>query len=262
MTYSLPESLLVSSDGPVRVVSLNRPAELNAADTELHSALADVWEQLAADEEARAVVLTGNGKAFSAGGDFGFMQAVIDEPETRGQVMSEARRIVAGMVRFPLPVVAAVNGPAVGLGCSLAVLSDLVLMSPTAFLADPHLQVGLAPGDGGAVWPLHVGLLRAKEYLLLGDRVSAQQAVEWGLANRIVEDDVLAEALRVAHRLAALPAAAVQGTKRALNAYAEQQLPMAFEQALQVELEAMASPDHRTIVEGIIDRAKRKAGLD
>lgn len=262
MAYNLPDVLTVSSDGPVRIITMNRPADLNAADVVLHTALAEVWPMLEHDSGARAVVLTGAGRAFSAGGDFDFMQGVIDSPETRVRVMGEGRRIVHGMVRFPLPVVAAVNGPAVGLGCSLALLSDIVLLAPHAFLADPHLQVGLAPGDGGAVWPLHVGLLRAKEYLLLGDRVSAGQAVDWGLASRIVTEDVVGEAVRVAHRLAALPARAVQGTKRALNSYVEQHLPGAFELALDVELEAMASPEHQAIVKQIIAQARSRAASD
>lgn len=258
MRYDLPDVLQVAADGPVRIVSLNRPDDLNAADVVLHTALADVWDQIAADEPARAVVLTGRGRAFSAGGDFGFMQSVIDNPGTREQVMEEGRRIVFGMVRCRVPVVAAVNGPAVGLGCSMALLSDIVLVAERAHFADPHLQVGLAPGDGGAVWPLHVGLLRAKEHLLLGERVTAEQAVAWGLANRVVEGDVLAEALAVAHRLAALPAAAVQGTKRALNSYVEQHLPGAFELALQTELASMASPEHRAIVEQLVSKAKAR----
>src|SRR5260221_12884219 len=111
------------------------------------------------------------------------------------------------MVRFPLPVIAAVNGPAVGLGCSLAVACDLVFMSELAFLADPHVTVGLVAGDGGAaLWPLLTSMLRAKEYLFTGDRIPATVAVELGLANRVVASDTLvADAIAVAHRLASMP---------------------------------------------------------
>jgi enoyl-CoA hydratase len=257
--YDLPNEITVEERGTVRLVTLNRPNDLNAADTVLHAAIARLWSQIDADLDARVVVLTGAGKAFSAGGDFAFMQSCLDSPDFRDEVIGDARRIVAGMINCRVPIVAAVNGPAVGLGASLAILSDIVLMAPTAFLADPHLQVGLAPGDGGVAWALHAGVMRAKELLLLGDRVPAEQAVAFGLASRVVEGDVVAEAIAVAERLAALPAEAVQGTRRALNGILAQQLPEAFEAALQVELRAMASPDHREIVEGIISRAKAKS---
>jgi enoyl-CoA hydratase len=253
------DGLSVAREGAVRIVTLERPDDLNAANQPLHTALAELWPRLSADPDARAVVLTGRGRAFSAGGDFAFMQAVIDRPEIREQVMAEGRRIVHGMIRCPLPIVAAVNGPAIGLGASLALLSDVVLLDPSAVLADPHLQVGLAPGDGGAIWALHAGLLRAKEHLLLGERVSAEQAVSWGLASRIVGTDLLGEAVRIATRLAALPPVAVQATKRALNLYAEQQLEGPFEAALQAELRSMASIEHRAIVESIIARARTRA---
>ncbi len=250
--------LSVTTEGAVRIVTMERPDELNAANQALHRALAEVWPRLAADPDARAVVFTGRGRVFSAGGDFALMQAVIDRPQIREQVMDEARRIVHGMLRCPLPIVAAVNGPAVGLGASLALLSDIVLLDPSAVLADPHLQVGLAPGDGGAIWALHAGLLRAKEHLLLGEQVSPEQAVAWGLASRIVSTDVVGEAIRVATRLAALPAAAVQATKRALNLYAEAHLEGSFEAALQAELTSMASAEHRVIVEALIARAQAR----
>jgi enoyl-CoA hydratase len=143
--------LLVTADGPVRLVELNRPEQLNAASEALHTALAEVWDTLAADDGVRAVVLTGRGRAFSAGGDFRVMTRVQSDEAFREQNIAEARKIITGMVRCPVPVIAAVNGPAVGLGCSLALLSDLVLMSERAYLADPHVQVGLAAGDGGAL---------------------------------------------------------------------------------------------------------------
>jgi len=257
--YDLPDVITVEPKGAVRLITLNRPDDLNAADATLHAALADLWDHVASDTDARALVLTGSGRAFSAGGDFDFMQSCLDSPEFRLEVIGDARRIVTGLIECRLPIVAAVNGPAVGLGASLAVLSDIVLIAPDAFLADPHLQVGLAPGDGGAAWPLHVGLLRAKEFLLLGDRVGADEAVAMGLASRVVNGDIVAAALSLAERLAAIPAASVQGTKQMLNGYLTQHLAGAFERALQVELEAMASPEHRAIVEGIIARARAKS---
>ncbi|WP_328766769.1 enoyl-CoA hydratase/isomerase family protein [Streptomyces sp. NBC_00286] len=246
--------LVVTAHGPVRLIELNRPDQLNSTSEELHSSLASVWDEVAADPEARAVVLTGRGRAFSAGGNFEVMTRVQRDPAFREQNVDEARRIILGMVRCPLPVIAAVNGPAVGLGCSLALLSDLVLIAEGAHIADPHVQVGLVAGDGGAlVLPLLVGLTRAKELLFLGDRVSPEEAVRLGIANRVVPDDKLrAEAMDLAGRLAALPAQALRETKRAVNLHLEQAISAVLEPALLAERDSMHSPDHIAIVEKII----------
>ena len=147
----LAPDLVVTVEGPVWLIELNRPEQRNAASEALHTALARVWDHLAADDEVRAVVLTGRGRAFSAGGDFHVMTRVQRDEAFREQNIDEARRIITGMVRCPVPVISAVNGPAVGLGSSLALLSDLVLMAEGAYLADPHVQVGLVAGDGGAI---------------------------------------------------------------------------------------------------------------
>jgi enoyl-CoA hydratase len=251
------DELVVTSDGPVRLIELNRPEQRNAASEALHTALAAVWDRLAADETVRAVVLTGRGRAFSAGGDFHVMTRVQRDEAFREQNVAEARSIITGMVRFPAPVIAAVNGPAVGLGCSLALLSDLVLMAEGAYLADPHLQVGLVPGDGGPmVLPLVVGLARAKEMLFLGERVSAAEAVRLGLANRVVPgEELLADAMDLGRRLAALPARALRDTKRAVNLHLEQAMATVMETALAAERDSMGSPEHAETVAKLL--AKR-----
>jgi enoyl-CoA hydratase len=212
-------ALVVAREGPVRVVTLNRPERLNAVDAELHAELTGVWARLTADRGARAVVLTGAGRAFSAGGDAEFLRATNTDEEFRWRALDEARRLVAELARFPLPVVAAVNGPAVGLGSSLASLCDLILMSETAFFADPHVPLGVAAADGAAaVWPALMGSMRAKYHLLTGDRITAPMALEYGLANQVLPaDELLPAAVTLAQRLAALPPHAVRATKRAVN---------------------------------------------
>jgi enoyl-CoA hydratase len=254
--YDLPPELVVTADGPVRLIELNRPDRRNAASEALHTGLAELWARLAADEGARAVVLTGRGRAFSAGGDFQVMTRVQRDPAFREQNISEARRIITGLVRCPLPVIAAVNGPAVGLGCSLALLSDLVLMADGAYLADPHVQVGLAAGDGGAlVLPLIVGLARARELLFLGERVSSADALRLGMANRVVPGDkLLAEAMDLAHRLAGLPGPALRGTKRAVNEHLEQAMTAVLETGLAAERDSMHSAEHVEIVAKLMAR--------
>ena len=171
-TYDLPDELTVTSDGPIRIITLNRPDQLNATNHVLHAALAAVFVQLDADAEARAAVLTGSGTAFSAGGDFDYIHELSHDAGLRAETLTHGRQIVTGMVRCRVPIVAAVNGPAVGLGCSLVALSDIVYMAESAHLADPHVALGLVAADGGpVVWPLLISLQLAKEYALTGDRI-------------------------------------------------------------------------------------------
>jgi len=247
VSYDLPGELTVEADGPVRTVIMNRPAELNAVNQALHWALANVWRQLAADRAAKVVILTGAGPAFCAGGDLGWITSFLDDPVARDESLREGAQIIEEMLRFPLPVIAAVNGAAVGLGSSVAVLCDVVLMSEVAYLADPHVSVGLVAGDGGAAfWPLLTPVLRSREYLYTGDRIPAATAVELGLATRVTApEDLLPEARRLAGRLAAQPAEALRGTKRVTNMHLSQALGGAMQAGLAAEAVTMQSAEHR-----------------
>ena len=210
-------------DGAVRILTLNRPDSRNAFNDDLKLALMARLRELSTDHDARAVVLTGAGAAFSGGGDVSNF-AHRYQFENRFYWMREARALTDEMLKCHLPIVAAVNGPAVGLGCSVAIMCDLVLIADNAFMADPHVGVGLVAADGGAVlWPLLMSYLKAKEYLLLGERIPAGQAVELGLANRVVPAaDIRTEARALAQRLAALPWQSVQETKRAINLHLQE----------------------------------------
>ncbi len=223
MNYELPDALRVDADGPVRIVRLSRPEQLNAVNEDLHLGLTQVFPQLTADAEARVAVITGEGRAFSAGGDFDLLDRMVKDRDLRRDVIAEGRELVVNMLRCRVPVVAAVNGPAVGLGCSVVALSDVVYMADSAYLADPHVAVGLVAADGGPItWPLHTSLLLAKEYAFTGDRISSARAKEIGLTNHVVADDeVLASALTAAQKIAKLPRQAVEGTKRVLNLHLE-----------------------------------------
>jgi enoyl-CoA hydratase len=231
-------------DDGVLVVTLNRPEALNSANEQLHGALATLWSDLAGKPDVRAVVLTGAGKAFSAGGDLPLLQRMSQDTGLRQRIMDEAAALVRTMVAFPHPIVAAVNGPAVGLGCSLASLSDLVVMAEDAYLADPHVSLGLVAGDGGALtWPLSMGLQRTKEWLLLGGRISAQAALEYGLANRVVpREEVVAQARALAARLAALPPQALRETRRVLNQPLVARLDSALDDVLAAETQSFDEP--------------------
>jgi enoyl-CoA hydratase len=257
MTYDLPDELVVEADGPIRIVRLNRPENLNATDRTLHRALADVFPQLDADLDARVAVITGNGKAFSAGGDFDYIDALTKDDELRRETLVDGRRIVTGMVACRVPVIAAVNGPAVGLGCSIVALSDIVFMAESAHLADPHVLVGLVAADGGPVtWPLLISLQLAKEYALTGDRIPAQRAAQIGLVNHVCPDgEVLDQALACAQRIAQLPQRAAEDTKRILNMHLERAVLATLDFALTAEDRSFTSPELRATLDRRLARS-------
>ncbi|ABL03081.1 enoyl-CoA hydratase/isomerase family protein [Mycobacterium ulcerans] len=246
--YDMPTEIDVRAEGALRIITLNRPDALNAVNDNLHVGLAGLWRRLSEDRSARAAVLTGAGRAFSAGGDFAYLAELAQDADLRAKTIAHGRDIVLGMARCRVPVVAAVNGPAVGLGCSLVALSDIVYIAPDAYLADPHVQVGLVAADGGPLtWPLHISLMLAKEYALTGQRIAAQRAVELGLANHVAADPV-AEAVACAQRIVKLPQQAVESTKRVLNIHLERAVLASLDYALSAEHQSFTTEDFRSIV--------------
>jgi enoyl-CoA hydratase len=246
-TYNLPDELRVTDDGSIRIVTLNRPDQLNATNHALHAGLAALFPQLDADDGARVAVLTGAGRAFSAGGDFDYLDELTHNVALRRTTMAHGRQIITGMVRCRLPIIAAVNGPAVGLGCSLVALSDVVFMAESAHLADPHVVLGLVAADGGpVVWPLLTSLQLAKEYALTGEHIPAARAAAIGLANHVCPDDeVLAQAMACARRMASLPKGAVEDTKRVINVQMERAVLAALDFALRAEDRSFTTPELR-----------------
>ncbi|HYB80360.1 MAG TPA: enoyl-CoA hydratase/isomerase family protein [Mycobacterium sp.] len=246
--YDMPNEIDVRAEGALRIITLNRPDALNAVNDNLHVGLAQLWPRLSDDRTARAAVLTGSGKAFSAGGDFSYLAELAEDADLRAKTIAHGREIVLGMARCRIPVVAAVNGPAVGLGCSLVALSDIVYIAEDAFLADPHVQVGLVAADGGPLtWPLHISLMLAKEYALTGTKIRAERAVELGLANHVVADPVV-EAVACAKRIMGLPQQAVESTKRVLNIHLERAVLASLDYALSAEHQSFTTEDFRSIV--------------
>lgn len=257
MPYAPAPELLIEHDGPVAVVTMNNPEMRNAFIDELHAAMREVWMHLADDRSVRAVVLTGAGKAFSAGGHIPNFILDYDDPQRRRESLRGARRLLDEMVGFPKPLIAAVNGPAVGLGCSVAVSCDIVYIAESAFMSDPHVSIGLVAGDGGAVtWPLFMSVLKAKYYLLTGDRIPASDCIELGLANFVVPDDELMEdAVALAKRLAEQPQQALEETKRAINLHVQAAIQRVAPFACAAESESFATDDIRRTIEGFKKKA-------
>src|SRR3954465_2975437 len=260
MTYDVPAEIQVEADGPVRIIRLNRPDNLNATNHALHKGLAELFPQLDADAEARAAVITGNGRAFSAGGDFSSLDELSKDQGLRRETLAHGRQIVTGMVRCRVPLVAAVNGPAVGLGCSLVALCDIAYMAESAHLADPHVLIGLVAADGGPIsWPMLTSLMLAKEYALTGDRISAERAAQIGLVNHVCPDgEVYDAALACAQRIAKLPQQAVEDTKRVLNLHLERAVLATLDFALSAENRSFDSTELRANLDRSLAREQSK----
>lgn len=249
-------TMTVERADDVLTVTIDHPASaMNAVDARLHEDLALLFSALKREGEARAVVLIGRGRAFSAGGDMDWFPT-LREPDTLHALRREAKQIIWDQLDVEIPVVCALNGPAVGLGASVALLCDVVVMAESATIVDPHVQVGLVAGDGGAaVWPLLLGPLAAKRHLLLGEPLTAQEALRLGVAAEVcASDDVASTARRWADRLAAQPPLAVQGTKIAVNAQLKQALLTSFDLSTALEMPCFVSADHAEAVDAFVHR--------
>lgn len=245
-------------DGDVLVATIDRPdSDLNAVNEVLHEELTRLFRELKRETIARAVVLTGNGKAFSAGGDFSWFPE-LQRPGRMESLRRDAKQLIWDLLDVEIPIVAAVGGHAMGLGASIALLCDVIFMADTATIGDPHVRVGIVAGDGGtAIWPLAIGPALAKQYLLTGDAVPAAQAERMGLVNRAVPAaELLSTALAFARRLAAGAPLAVRYTKIAVNKLIKDALNVSFDVATALELVTFRSDDHQEALAAL--REKRK----
>lgn len=241
------ETIQIEKRDGIAVLTLNRPERLNAVNGAMHSELMQLFLDVQADDEVRAAVLTGAGRAFCAGGDFSGASMASKSGLT---MMQEARRIVDNLLDLEKPIVAAVNGPAVGLGATIALTCDVVFAARSARIGDPHVKMGITAGDGGAViWPLLVGPNRAKELLMTGDLITGEEAAAIGLVNHAVDDDdALSEAVAFAERLAAGPSYAIQSTKVSVNKAVKAVANLVLPLSLALEEVSMTTDDHREAV--------------
>ncbi|MFN7174153.1 MAG: enoyl-CoA hydratase/isomerase family protein [Thermaurantiacus tibetensis] len=206
-------------EGRIVTAAIAAPGPVNAVDGRLHAELATLFTDLQHDPESDLVILTGEGRAFCAGGDFAWFEEQIADPRRFRAIAHEARRIVTSLLDLEKPIVCRLNGAAAGLGATVALLCDVIVADERAVIGDPHVKVGLVAGDGGAViWPQLVGFARAKELLLTGEMLTAAEAARIGLVNHAVPAEALDEKVaEVAGKILANPRWAVRWTKTVVN---------------------------------------------
>ncbi|GAC61202.1 crotonase/enoyl-CoA hydratase family protein [Gordonia sihwensis] len=254
--------LLVERDGDVVTWTVNRPETRNAiSEDDAIDALVDAATAVNRDQSVRAVILTGAGSAFSAGGNVKDMAAAAGlfggaPHQQRVGYREGIQRIPRAMYALEVPVIAAVNGPAVGAGCDLALMCDIRIASNTAFFAESFVKLGLIPGDGVAwLLPRAIGPARAAEMALTGDRVDAATALEWGIVSRVVEPaDLLPTAREIASRIAANPPVAVRMTKKLLRESSQQTLDQLLELSATMQAVAHHTEDHREAVAAFLEK--------
>src|SRR5271170_2572952 len=224
-------------DDGILLITINRPDVLNATNARLHWELSRVWKDIDEDPETNVVIITGKGRAFSAGGDLDMIDAMKGNHAALWQTMREAGDIVYNIVNCEKVVISAINGVAVGAGLAVAFMADITIASENMRITDGHLRLGVAAGDHAVIlWPLLCGMAKAKYYLLTADFIDGKEAERIGLVSRCVDDDdVLPEALAIAGRLAAGSSTAIQWTKRVMNGWLRQALPV-FGESVALEM--------------------------
>ena len=250
MDYSNYERLLFDRRDPgILLITLNRPDKYNATDETMHTELAGVWSDVTADLETRVVVVTGAGKAFSAGGDLEMVERMAGSYERVTHMLTEMTEMAYGIANCDKPIVSAINGVAVGAGLVVALMADISVCAEDARLGDGHVKLGVAAGDHAAlVWPLLAGLAKSRYYLLTGEMITGAEAERIGLVSLAVpREEVVARAMEIAGGLANGSQMAIRWTKRALNHWVRQAGPI-FEQSAALEMLSFMGPD---VVEGV-----------
>jgi enoyl-CoA hydratase len=245
MDYSRYQHLLFERrENGVLLIMLNRPDVLNAAHEAMHSEMAEVWADVSRDEDTRVAVVTGAGRAFSAGGDLAMVERMAGNYDRTARMLSEMSDLVYNMINCEKPVISAINGVAVGAGLVVALLADISICAYEARLGDGHVKLGAAAGDHAAIiWPLLCGMAKARYYLLTGEMVGGTEAERIGLVSKALpRAEVLAEALRIAQVIAAGSQTAVRLSKRALNGWLRTAGPI-FDQSAAYEMLTFMGPD-------------------
>ncbi|HVN27604.1 MAG TPA: enoyl-CoA hydratase-related protein [Candidatus Binataceae bacterium] len=265
--YSDYEFLKVDVADRVATITINRPDSLNAVNNEVHHELEQIWIDVRADHDVNAIILTGAGRAFCAGGDVKGMAAGTLTASTskkgkgrgRGPIAaSNGRRLVDNMLDVEQPIIGAINGDAVGLGATLALLCDITVVSEKARLADTHVKVGIVAGDGGAViWPLLIGPHRAKEFLMRGNFINGAEAGRIGMVNyAVAPEQVMPKARELAQELADGPTWAIRWSKLAVNKWLKQQSNLIMDASLAYEMMSFRHPHQKEAARAFVEKRK------
>jgi enoyl-CoA hydratase len=244
-------------DHGVLLITMDRPEKYNAADEQMHGELARVWAEVSADRETRVAVITGAGRAFSAGGDLDMVTRMAGNHDRVAHMLAEMSDLVYNIINCEKPVVSAINGVAVGAGTVVALLADISICALDARIGDGHVKLGVAAGDHAAIlWPLLCGMAKARYYLLTGEMITGEEAERLGMVSKAVpREEVLGEALRVADSLATGSQLAIRWTKRALNNWLKMAGPV-FDQSAAYEMLCFMGPD---VLEGAAALSEKRA---
>ena len=256
MAYNEYEYLKIDRDEMVATLTLNRPERLNAIIMPMHTELENAWLELEKDPEVRAIVITGAGRAFSAGGDLRMLANSHGDDQATGEMIASNTRLFQNMLAVTKPIVGAINGDAIGVSCTVAFLCDITIAAENARFADPHVKIGIVAGDGGALaWPLRAGIGTAKRYLLTGDLMPAPEAERAGLIEQMVPGgQAYPVALELAKRLAQGAPVAIKWTKFATNQWLRLLTPALFEPTLAWERVSMGSADHGEGIKAFLEK--------
>ena len=243
----------------VLLITINRPEVLNATNDRLHWELGQVWLTVDADPDVRVALVTGKGRAFSAGGDLDMVETMATHPERLAGTMREASDIVYNMINTDKPIVSAINGVAVGAGLVVALMADVSIMSESARVTDGHTRLGVVAGDHAAIlWPLLCGMAKAKYYLLTSDFIDGKEAERIGLVSLCVPaDQLMPRAWKVAEGLAGGAQLAIRWTKRSLNNWLRQAGPI-FDQSLALEMLTFTGADVREGIQALREKRPPK----
>ena len=253
--YQGYEMLKVAREGKIVTVSLNRPDLMNATNAQMHQELERVFPEIGRDPDANVVILTGAGRAFSAGGDISTLRSTVDDPARWNESMREARALLYGIVDLDRPIIAKINGHAIGMGATLALFCDITIAKDSAKIGDPHVSVGLSAGDGGSlIWPELIGYARAKYYLLTGKPITGAEAAAIGLITEAVPGDQLdARVAEIAEELANGASTAIRLTKKSINLGLRQKLDMLIDAHLGHETLTYLSHDHCEALDAFLE---------
>jgi enoyl-CoA hydratase len=256
-TYDSYQTLTVAKANNVATVTLNRPERLNAVNGVMHAEIERFFADVNYDSDVNAIVLTGAGRAFCAGGDItGFGSSNDADQNPLATFGRGPRRLILNYLEVEAPIIVALNGDAIGLGATLALLGDVIFAAEHARLADTHVKIGLVAGDGGAIiWPLLIGVHRAKEYLMTGDFLAAPEAERLGLVNHVVPaDEVLPAATTLAERLANGATWAVRWTKASVNKTLRERLNLILDTSLAYEALSSSTEDHQEATRAFMEK--------